>query len=143
MFSNFLKKKILLEESSRSPRTNLQMELSHVEMVLSMSLTELLADNIKSRIEEMMVCNGCIENQANHLGHECMTMNFESRHSLYGDLAILSIDIELLVKVFVEKNMLMLNYINETFINNLNIVLLVKNAYDMYIASDIMPHRMF
>ncbi|GBN77868.1 hypothetical protein AVEN_10089-1 [Araneus ventricosus] len=73
MFSNFLKKKILLEVPSRSPRTNLQMELSDVEMVLSMSLTELLADNIKSRIEEMMVCNGCIENQANQLGHECMT----------------------------------------------------------------------
>ncbi|GBM25477.1 hypothetical protein AVEN_239027-1 [Araneus ventricosus] len=101
--------------SSRSPRTNLQMELSDVEMVLSMSLAELLADNIKSRIEEMMVCNGCIENQANQLGHESMTMNFESRHSLCGDLAILSIDIELLVKVFVEKNMQMLNYINETF----------------------------
>ncbi|GBM70032.1 hypothetical protein AVEN_220884-1 [Araneus ventricosus] len=103
MFNNFLKKKILLEVSSRSPRTNLQMELSDVEMVLSMSLTELLADNIKSRIEEMMVCIGCIENQANQLGHECVTMNFESRHSLYGDLAILSIDIELLVKEFVEK----------------------------------------
>ncbi|GBM77152.1 hypothetical protein AVEN_209096-1 [Araneus ventricosus] len=143
MFSNFLKRKILLEVSSRSPRTNLQMELSDVEMVLSMSLTELLADNIKSRIEEVMVRNGCIEKQANHLGHECMTMNFESRHSLYGDLAILSLDIELLVKEFVEKNMQMLNYNNETFLNNLNIVLLVKNACDMYIASDIMPHRMF
>ncbi|GBM37853.1 hypothetical protein AVEN_123944-1, partial [Araneus ventricosus] len=46
---------------------------SDVEMVLSMSLTELLADNIKSRIEEVMVGNGCIENQANQLGHEYMT----------------------------------------------------------------------
>ncbi|GBN32128.1 hypothetical protein AVEN_269203-1 [Araneus ventricosus] len=82
MFNNFLKKKILLEVSSRSPRINLQMELSDVEMVLSMSLTELLADNIKSRIEDVMFCNGCIENQANQLGHECVTMNFESRQSL-------------------------------------------------------------
>ncbi|GBM27575.1 hypothetical protein AVEN_97088-1 [Araneus ventricosus] len=73
MFSNFLKKKILLEVSSRSPRTNLQMELSDVEMVLSMSLTELLTDDIKSRIEEVMVCNGCIENQTSQLGHECVT----------------------------------------------------------------------
>ncbi|GBM99544.1 hypothetical protein AVEN_250612-1 [Araneus ventricosus] len=119
------------------------MELSDVEMVLSMSLTELLAGNIKSRIDDVLVCKGCLENQANQLGHECVTMNFESRHSLYGDLAILSIDIELLVKEFVEKNMQMLNYINDTFLNNLNIVLLVKNASDMYIASDIMPHRMF
>ncbi|GBM45486.1 hypothetical protein AVEN_210219-1 [Araneus ventricosus] len=39
MFCNFLKKKILLEVSSRSPRTNLQMNLSDVEMVLSTSLT--------------------------------------------------------------------------------------------------------
>ncbi|GBM17925.1 hypothetical protein AVEN_111078-1 [Araneus ventricosus] len=115
MFNNFLKKKILLEVSSRSPRTNLQMELSDVEMVLSMSLTELLADNIKSRIDNVLVCKGCLENQANKLGHECVTMNFESRHSLYGDLAILSIDIELLVKESIEKNMQMLNYINETF----------------------------
>ncbi|GBN43358.1 hypothetical protein AVEN_80821-2-1, partial [Araneus ventricosus] len=115
MFRNFLKKKILLEVSSRSPRTNLQMELSDVEMVLSTSLTEIFADNIKSRIDDVLVCNGCLQNQANQLGHECVTMNFESRHSLYGDLAILSVDIELLVKDFVEKNMQMLNYINETF----------------------------
>ncbi|GBN72063.1 hypothetical protein AVEN_19973-1 [Araneus ventricosus] len=115
LFGNFLKKKILLEVSSRSPRTNLQMELSNVEMVLSTSVTEILADNIKSRIDDVLVCNGCLQNQANQLGHECVTMNFESRHSLYGDLAILSVDIELLVKDFVEKNMQMLNYINETF----------------------------
>ncbi|GBN08246.1 hypothetical protein AVEN_73971-1 [Araneus ventricosus] len=57
MFINFLKKIILLEVSSLSRRKYLQMELSDVEMVLSMSLTELLADNIKSRIEETMVCN--------------------------------------------------------------------------------------
>ncbi|GBN19077.1 hypothetical protein AVEN_107272-1 [Araneus ventricosus] len=143
MFGNFLKKKILLEVSSRSPRTNLQMELSGVEMVLLMPLREILADNIKSRIDDELVCKGCLENQANQLGHECVTMNFESKHSLYGDLAILSIYIELLVKAFVEKNMQMLNYINENFLNNLNIILLVKNACDMYIASDIILHRMF
>ncbi|GBO45689.1 hypothetical protein AVEN_263223-1 [Araneus ventricosus] len=50
MFNNFLKKKILLEVSSLSPRTNLQMELSDVKIMISMSLRELLADNIKSRI---------------------------------------------------------------------------------------------
>ncbi|GBM48742.1 hypothetical protein AVEN_193438-1 [Araneus ventricosus] len=81
MFGNILKKKILLEVSSRSPRTNLQMELSDVEMLLSMSLTEILADNIKSRIDDVLVCNGWLENQANQLGHECVTMNFESRHN--------------------------------------------------------------
>ncbi|GBM96641.1 hypothetical protein AVEN_161781-1, partial [Araneus ventricosus] len=143
MFVNFLKKKILLEVSSWSPRTNLQMEINDVEMVLSTSLTEILADNIKSRIDDVFVCNGCLQNQANQIGHECVTMNFESRHDFYGDLAILSVDIELLVKDFVEKNIQMLNYINKTFLNNLNIVLLLKNACDMYIASDIMPHRMF
>ncbi|GBN68093.1 hypothetical protein AVEN_43975-1 [Araneus ventricosus] len=35
MFSNFLKKEILLEVSSWSPRTNLQMELRDVEVVIS------------------------------------------------------------------------------------------------------------
>ncbi|GBN41109.1 hypothetical protein AVEN_77308-1 [Araneus ventricosus] len=58
MFNNFLKKKILLEVFSRSPRINLQMELSDVEMLLSMSLTKLLADNIESRIENVLVCKG-------------------------------------------------------------------------------------
>ncbi|GBO08062.1 hypothetical protein AVEN_77186-1 [Araneus ventricosus] len=86
MFGKFLKKKILLEVSSRSPRTNLQMDLSDVETVLSTSLTEILADNIKSRIDDVLVCNGCLENQANQLGHECVTMDFESRHCLYGDV---------------------------------------------------------
>ncbi|GBM58812.1 hypothetical protein AVEN_179354-1 [Araneus ventricosus] len=143
MFNNFLKKKIPLEVSSRSPRINLQMELSDVEMVLSMSLTELLADNIKSRIEDVTVCNGCIENQANQLGHECVTMNFESRHSFHGDMAILSMDIEIVARDFIERNVQMLNYINEAFLNNFNMDLLIKNACDMYIASDTMPHRMF
>ncbi|GBM92180.1 hypothetical protein AVEN_115630-1 [Araneus ventricosus] len=119
------------------------MELSYVDMVLSMSLTEPLADNIKSRIEAMMVCNGCIENQANKLGHECMAMNFESRHSLYGDLAILSMDIEIVARDFIERNVQMLNYINEAFLNNLNMDFLIKNACDMYISSDTMSLRMF
>ncbi|GBM85606.1 hypothetical protein AVEN_61981-1 [Araneus ventricosus] len=65
MFISFLKKKITLEVSSRSPRINLHVELSDAEMVLSMSLTEILAVNVKSRIEDVIVCNGCIENQAN------------------------------------------------------------------------------
>ncbi|GBN33840.1 hypothetical protein AVEN_94150-1 [Araneus ventricosus] len=56
MFNSFLKKKILLEVSSMSPRINLQkLELSDVEMVLSMSLTELLASNIESRIVDVLV----------------------------------------------------------------------------------------
>ncbi|GBN04877.1 hypothetical protein AVEN_124488-1 [Araneus ventricosus] len=55
LFSNFLRKKIPLEVSSRSPCTNLQMEISDVEMVLSTSLTEILANNIKSRIDDMLV----------------------------------------------------------------------------------------
>ncbi|GBM89635.1 hypothetical protein AVEN_190287-1 [Araneus ventricosus] len=143
MFGNFLKKKILSEVSSRSPRINLEMELSDVEMVLSVSLTELLADNIKSRIEEMMVCNGCIENQANQLGHECVTMNLESRHSVYGDLAILSMDIEIVARNFIDRNAQILNYINEAFLNNLNMDLLIKNSCGMCISSDTMPHRMF
>ncbi|GBM33400.1 hypothetical protein AVEN_169927-1 [Araneus ventricosus] len=143
MFGNFQKKKILSEVSSQFPRTNLQIELNDVEMLLSTFLKEILQDNIKSRIDDVLVCKGCLENQANQLVYECVTMNFESRHSLYGDLAILSMDIELLVKEFVEKNIQMLNYINETVLNNLNIDLPVKNACDMYIASDTMPHRMF
>ncbi|GBO08204.1 hypothetical protein AVEN_257915-1 [Araneus ventricosus] len=121
IFNNFLKKKILLEVSSRSPRINLQkMELSDVEMVLSMSLTELLASNIESQIVHVLVCNGYIENEANQLAHECVTMNFESRHSLYGDLAILSMDIELVARYFIERNVQMLTYINEAFLNKIN-----------------------
>ncbi|GBL81306.1 hypothetical protein AVEN_143622-1 [Araneus ventricosus] len=119
------------------------MELSDVEMELSMSLTELLASNIESRIVDVLVSNGCIENQANQLAHECMTMNFESRHSLYEDLAILSKDIELVARDFIERNVQMLNYINETVLNKLNMDLLIKNVCDTYIASDTMPHKIF
>lgn len=143
MSGEFLKKRILSEVTKRSPRSNLEMEQRDVEMVLSTSLTEILSTHLKDRIGDVLVCHGCRENQANQLGHECITLNHESRHRLYGDLALFSLDIELLAKDFVDQNAQMINYVNQDFLNNLNIDLLLKNASEMYIASDIMPHRMF
>ncbi|GBM31804.1 hypothetical protein AVEN_56907-1 [Araneus ventricosus] len=92
------------------------MELRDVEMVLSTYLTDLLAENIRSQINDVLVCNGCLENQAKQLGLECATMNFESRHSLYGDFDRLSMGIQHLVKDFIERNVKMLNYVNEAFL---------------------------
>ncbi|GBN52724.1 hypothetical protein AVEN_109113-1 [Araneus ventricosus] len=142
-FGEFIKKRILSEVSRRSPRSNLEMEQSDMEMVLSTSLTEKLSTHLKDKIEDVLVCQRCIENQANRLGHECFTLNNESRRSLYGDLALFSLDIELLSKDFVEQNAQMINYINQDFLSNLNMDLLVDDAFNMYIASDFMPHRMF
>ncbi|KAF8794331.1 hypothetical protein HNY73_002322 [Argiope bruennichi] len=141
LFGNFLKKKTLSEVSSRSPRSNLKMEQSDACMVLSTSLTEILSEHLKARLDDVMVCDGCLENQPNQLGHDCITMNHDRRYSNYGDLALSSMDIELIAKDFTEKNLQMLNYVNETFLNNLNMNLLVENASEMYISSDLMPYR--
>ncbi|GBM35786.1 hypothetical protein AVEN_108976-1 [Araneus ventricosus] len=88
---------------TRSPRSNLKMKLDDVNMILSTSLKEVLSSHIKDRIEDELVCNSCLENQVNQLGHECITLNHESRHSLHGDLAILSIDNKLLEKTLLIK----------------------------------------
>ena len=141
MFGNLLKKRIQLEILARSPCSNLDMGVKDINMILTTSLTEILSMLLMDRIENLLVCQGCIENQANQLSHECVTMSYETRCKLYGDLALFSIDIGLLVKDFIEKNIQMVNYINETFLNNLNMDFLVKNSYDMYIASDCVPCR--
>ncbi|KAF8794219.1 hypothetical protein HNY73_002220 [Argiope bruennichi] len=80
------------------------------------------------RLEEAIVCDACLENQRNQLGHDCITMNHDRKCGNYGDLALSSMDIEIIAKDFTEKNLQMLNYVNKSFLNNLNMNLLVKNT---------------
>ncbi|GBM89582.1 hypothetical protein AVEN_258650-1 [Araneus ventricosus] len=132
MFGDFFRKRQRLEMLTPSPHSNLEMKLYDVIMILSTSLKEMktISSHFKDRIEDVLVCKGCLGNKANLLGHECVTINYETRHRLYEDLALFSIGIELLVKEFAEKNIQMLNYINETFLNDLNTYLLIKIACD-------------
>lgn len=135
MFGNFLRAKVFTEISKHSPPTSLEMDISDIEMILTVSLTEILSLHLSEAIQKVMVCDGCKEQQANQLGHDCVTLTHEMRLHRYGELALFSIDLELLLKDFADRNIQMLNYVNNTFLDKLNMSTLIKNAQDMYVAS--------
>ncbi|GFX40085.1 PC4 domain-containing protein [Trichonephila clavipes] len=98
------------------------------EMVLTTSMVELLCNHIEENISSLFVCFGCLEGYENQLGHECMTYSNRQRISEYGDLAILNMDWNKLVADFVNRNIQMVNYMNEMFLNKLNMNVLIENA---------------
>ncbi|GFW21632.1 PC4 domain-containing protein [Trichonephila clavipes] len=106
------------------------------EMVLTTSMVELLCNHIEENISSLFVCFGCLEGYENQLGHECMTYSNGQRISEYGDLAILNMDWDKLVADFVNRNIQMVNYMNEMFLNKLNMNVLIENAKQMYVARD-------
>ncbi|GFW01827.1 general transcription factor II-I repeat domain-containing protein 2 [Trichonephila clavipes] len=106
------------------------------EMVLTTSMVELLCNHIEENISSLFVCFGCLEGYENQLGHECMTYSNGQRISDYGDLAILNMDWDKLVADFVNRNIQMVNYMNEMFLNKLNMNVLIENAKQMYVARD-------
>ncbi|GFW42903.1 PC4 domain-containing protein [Trichonephila clavipes] len=106
------------------------------EMVLTTSMVELLCNHIEENISSLFVCFGCLEGYENQLGHECMTYSNGQRISEYGDLAILNMDWDKLVSDFVNRNIQMVNYMNEMFLNKLNMNVLIENAKQMYVARD-------
>ncbi|GFT83801.1 PC4 domain-containing protein [Trichonephila clavipes] len=106
------------------------------EMVLTTSMVELLCNHIEENISSLFVCFGCLEGYENQLGHECMTYSNGQRISEYGDLAILNMDWDKLVADFVNRNIQMANYMNEMFLNKLNMNVLIENAKQMYVARD-------
>ncbi|GFT05275.1 PC4 domain-containing protein [Trichonephila clavipes] len=97
---------------------------------------ELLCNHIEENISSLFVCFGCLEGYENQLGHECMTYSNGQRISEYGDLAILNMDWNKLVADFVNRNLQMVNYMNEMFLNKLNMNVLIENAKQMYVATD-------
>ncbi|GFW84480.1 PC4 domain-containing protein [Trichonephila clavipes] len=106
------------------------------EMVLTTSMVELLCNHIEENISSLFVCFGCLEGYENQLGHECMTYSNGQRISEYGDLAILNMDWDKLVADFVNRNIQMVNYMNEMFLNKSNMNVLIENAKQMYVARD-------
>ncbi|GFW01818.1 PC4 domain-containing protein [Trichonephila clavipes] len=106
------------------------------EMVLTTSMVELLCNHIEENISSLFVCFGCLEGYENQLGHECMTYSNGQRISEYGDLAILNMDWDKLVADFVNRNIQMVNYMNEMFLNKLNMNVLIENAKQMYVTRD-------
>ncbi|GFS74622.1 PC4 domain-containing protein [Trichonephila clavipes] len=103
------------------------------EMVLTTSMVELSCNHIEENISSLF---GCLEGYENQLGHECMTYSNGQRISEYGDLAILNMNWNKLVAYFVNRNIQMVNYMNEMFLNKLNMNVLIENAKQMYVATD-------
>jgi hypothetical protein len=139
MFGRVLKTLILREIQHRTSPTTTPGDNDDAEIILTTSITELLKDYLQSNIAEVFVCNGCDMDLENQLGHECLTYDREFRVRLYGDKALLKIDLNKFVKEFVERNIAMVNYINERYINSLNISNLIKAAIDLYVSSDPNP----
>ncbi|GFX57675.1 PC4 domain-containing protein [Trichonephila clavipes] len=106
------------------------------EMVLTTSMVELLCNHIEENISSLFVCFGCLEGYENQLGHECMIYSNGQRISEYGDLAILNMDWNKLVADFVNRNIQMVNYMNEMFLNKLNMNVLIENAKQRHVATD-------
>ncbi|GFT57580.1 PC4 domain-containing protein [Trichonephila clavipes] len=106
------------------------------EIVLTTSMVELLCNHIQENISSLFICYGYLDRNENQLGHECMTYSNEQRISKYGDLAILNMDWDKLFTDFVNRNIQMVNYMSEIFINKLNMNVLIENAKQMYVATD-------
>ncbi|GFQ81349.1 PC4 domain-containing protein [Trichonephila clavata] len=106
------------------------------EIVLTTSMVELLCNHIQENISSLSICYGFLEGYENQLGHECMTHSNEQRISNYGDLAVLNMDWDKLVADFVNRNIQMVNYISEIFLNKLNMNVLIENSKQMYVATD-------
>ncbi|GBL60037.1 hypothetical protein AVEN_40776-1 [Araneus ventricosus] len=137
IFMNLLRKEI----SAQTPKALFTDECSDIEIVLITSLLELLRDYLEENIQLVQKCHGCETFQGNPLAHECVAYNYE-RLNYYGDLAIFNMNSRQLVRDFVQKNAHIINYVNETFIANLNMLNLIEKAKEMYVATDPIPIRL-
>ncbi|GFX60949.1 PC4 domain-containing protein [Trichonephila clavipes] len=112
-----------------------------VELVLTTSLIELLCDYLGNSIADVFECYGYAQQYGNQLRHESITMDYETRIRLYGDLALFTIDFEQLINYFIQRNIQMLNYLNPIFVNKWDMLSIFDNAKKMYIVSD--PKRLY
>ena len=145
MYSKVFRKMIKKEIEKETPASEDASEIENVdaEMVLTTSMVELLKSHLESRIGDVFECTGCDLNHENQLGHDCVTMNHDRRLHRYGDIAILSMDLELLAREFVQQNLHIINYVTDDFLNRLDMLCLIQNAKDLYILSDPCPDRLF
>ncbi|GFQ80153.1 PC4 domain-containing protein [Trichonephila clavata] len=136
MFGRVFLKLLRKEVAKHIPFPKSDYDCIDAEIVLTTSMVELLCNHIQENISPLFICYGCLEGYENQLGHECMTYSNEQRISNYGDLAILNMDWDKLVADFVNRNIQMVNYISEIFLNKLNMNVLIENAKQMYVATD-------
>lgn len=146
MFGRIFRKMIMEEIHKQTPASkNPSQDIENVdaEMVLTSSLTELFKSHLESNISNVFECSGCINDNNNQLGHDCVCMNHERRLHRYGDIAIFSMDLELLTKEFVQQNSHIVNYITDEFLAKLDMLCLIQSAKEMYVLSDPCPDRLF
>ncbi|GFQ67277.1 PC4 domain-containing protein [Trichonephila clavata] len=136
MFGRVFLKLLRKEVAKHIPFPKSDYDCIDAEIVLTTSMVELLCNHIQENISSLFICYGCLEGYENQLGHECMTYSNEQRIFNYGDLAILNMDWDKLVADFVNRNIQMVNYISEIFLNKLNMNVLIENAKQMYVATD-------
>ncbi|GFT32238.1 PC4 domain-containing protein [Trichonephila clavipes] len=137
VFDCIFRKLLLNEVSKLTPNVVVNTDISEVESVLTTSLIELFYEYLGSSITDVFECFGCTQGYANQLGHECITMDRETRLQLFGDLAFFAMNFEQLIQDFIQRNIQMLNYISPMFINNWDMTSVINNAKSMYITSDI------
>lgn len=100
VFDCIFRKLLLNEVSKLTPNVVANTDISEVESVLTTSLIELFCEYLGD-IADVFECFGCTQEYANQLGHECITMDYETRLKLYGDLAFFTMNFEQLIKDFV------------------------------------------
>ncbi|GFQ82422.1 PC4 domain-containing protein [Trichonephila clavata] len=142
MVSDRIFRKLLLKEVSKiTPNVVVDADISEVESILTTSLIELFCEYLGSSITDVFECFGCTQEYENQLGHECITMDHETRLQLYGDLALFAMNFEQLIQDFIQRNIQMLNYLNTMFVNKWDMLSIFDNAKSMYIAPD--PNRLY
>ncbi|GFY48467.1 PC4 domain-containing protein [Trichonephila inaurata madagascariensis] len=136
MFGRVFLKLLRKEVAKHNPFPKSDFDFIDAEIVLTTSMVELLCNHIQENVSSLFICYGCLEGYENRQGHECMTYSNEQRISEYGDLVILNMDCDKLVADFINRNIQMVNYMSEIFINKLNMNVLIENANQMYVATD-------
>lgn len=142
MFGRVFRRLLMQEIKSPTPSTPAPGNNETEEMILTISMTELLKGYLERNIGEIFKCNGCEMGWLNQSGHECISECNSFRARMYGDRAILMIDLNNFVKDFVERNIQLTYSITENFVNSLNMSCLIKSAVDLYTASDPDPWRL-
>ncbi|GFX78918.1 PC4 domain-containing protein [Trichonephila clavipes] len=78
-FDRMLRNFLLSEASKITPSGVVNADASEVELMLTTSLIELLCDYLGNSITDVFECYGCAQQYGNQLGHECITMDYETR----------------------------------------------------------------
>ncbi|GFQ81256.1 PC4 domain-containing protein [Trichonephila clavata] len=118
---------------------NCWLELAQIRKRITESSMSMVFD--WSSITDVFECFGCTPEYANQLGHECITMDHETRLQLYGDLAFFAMNFEQLIQDFIQQNIQMSNYLNPMFVNKWDMLSIFDSAKSMYFASD--PNRLY